>query len=91
MLSKEDSARLEFGKKHYKLEKFDGQKLPGDNKKPVEIIEYTEGEKLVHIQLRNGSKISISTDEFNRLIKDNPTKMISDQIDYQQSLNFTEE
>ncbi len=91
MLSKQDVARLEFGVKKYTLEKFDGQKVKGDGKKPVETIEITEGQDTVHVTSASGKKVVISIEEFNRLIKDNSTKMIQDHLGIQQSLNFKEE
>lgn len=53
-----DPGNIRF-KQHFFLEKFDGEKVPGDGKMPVETIEGGDGEDTIHTDLRTGIKTVI--------------------------------
>ena len=51
------------GKQHFLLEKFDGEKVPGDDNMPVETIEGGDGEPTIHTDCRTGVQTIINTEE----------------------------
>jgi len=54
--------KLKF-KQHFLLEKFDGEKVEGDDKMPVETIEGGDGEQTIHTDCRTGVQTVINTEE----------------------------
>ncbi len=55
----EDLSKLKFTQ-HFLLEKFDGEKLPGDGKEPVETIEGGDEEQTIHTDCRTGVQTVIN-------------------------------
>lgn len=53
------------GKQHFLLEKFDGEKVAGDDKMPVETIEGGDGEQTIHTDCRTGVQTVIKEPEEN--------------------------
>jgi len=50
---------------HFFLEKFDGDKVEGDGKMPVETIEGGDGEPTIHTDCRTGVQTIIKEPEEN--------------------------
>lgn len=48
-----DPGKLKF-KQHFFLEKFDGEKVDGDGKMPVETLEGGDGEQTIHTDCKTG-------------------------------------
>jgi len=48
-----DPGKLKF-KQHFLLEKFDGEKVEGDGKMPVETLEGGDGEQTIHTDCNTG-------------------------------------
>lgn len=61
--------QLQF-KQHFFLEKFDGEKVDGDGKMPVETIEGEDGEPTIHTDCRTGVQTVINTEESENVSTD---------------------
>ncbi len=59
-----DPGKLRF-KQHFFLEKFDGEKVPGDGKMPVETLEGGDGEDTIRTDCLTGVKTIIKKAEEN--------------------------
>jgi len=55
-------SKLKFHQ-HFFLEKFDGEKVEGDGKMPVETIEGGDGEPTILTNCRTGEQTVINTEE----------------------------